>query len=450
VLIRLLMRVFGGVYRADRALRAKLTASGWFALSIMVACAVFGLNTKAAIIYQVFGLLIAILLVAAVASVRFRPRVEATRRLPDFATVGEGFEYRVRIADRGGRAFGAFELQENVVARLPTEREFRRYRPLDDQPRNAFDRFVGYLRWSNLVRRNAGARFDWTGPVALASKGEANVLVRCVPIRRGVIEFQALRLGQQEPLGLMRRLTRLPLAENLLVLPRTWPVAPVTLPGTRRLHSGGVSFAARVGDAEEFVGLREYRAGDSPRRIHWKAWARTGKPVIKEYQDEFFVRHALILDTFTSTTPDERVFETAVSVAASHVIAPRSSESLLDLMFVERRTYTLTLGRGLGSAQELLRALAVAEAARDRPFDDLSEAVQRHSSRLSGAIAVLIAWDEPRQRLVASMLSMGVPVQVWLVQPEGSAPADPGPMAATPKRFRMITPATAAAELRKP
>ena len=449
MLFRLLMHVFAWVHRADRALRAKLTAAGWFALSLAVACAVFGLNTKTAIIHQVFGLLVAILVVAAIASVRFRPKVAATRRLPEFATVGEPFEYRLRIASRASREVGAFEVQENVAARFPTVGEFRAYRPLDDAPRNAFDRFVGYLRWSNLVRRNAGARFDWTGPAQLAAGGEAIVNVRCLPMRRGMIEFQALRLGQQEPLGLMRRLARVELAGNLLVLPRTWPVAPVTLPGTRRLHSGGVAFAGRVGDAEEFVGLREYRAGDSPRRIHWKAWARTGRPVIKEYQDEFFVRHALILDTFTGG--DDRGFETAVSIAASHVVAPRSSESLLDLMFVERRTYTLTLGRGLGSARDLMRALAVAAPAHDRPFDDLAEAVQRHGARLSGAIAVLLDWDDGRRRLVGSLLALGVPVQVWVVRPEGSAPVtDPGPLAASPKRFRVVTPATAQAELARP
>jgi uncharacterized protein (DUF58 family) len=450
VLIRLLMRIFGWVHRADRALRAKLTVGGWFALAIMVACAVFGLNTKTAIIHQVFGLLVAILIVAAIASLRFRPKVEASRRLPDFATVGEAFEYRLRIASRDRRDLGSFEVQENVATRFPSEREFRAYRPLDDVPRNPFDQFVGYLRWSNLVRRNAGARFQWTGPARLAAGGEALVRLRCLPARRGIIEFQALRLGQQEPLGLMRRLARVPLAENLLVLPRTWPVAPITLPGTRRLHSGGVAFAGRVGDAEEFVGLREYRAGDSPRRIHWKAWARTGKPVIKEYQDEFFVRHALILDTFTGPRGGEQRFETAVSIAASHVVAPRSSESLLDLMFVERRTYTLTLGRGLGSAQELLRALAVAEAARDRSFGELAEAVQLHSARLSGAIAVLLDWDEPRRRLVASLFAAGVPVQVWLVRDQEAPPPDPGPMAVSPKRFRVVTPATARAELAKP
>src|SRR3977135_4628046 len=83
---------------------------------------------------------------------------------------------------------------------------------------------------------------------------------------------------------------------------------------SRRLQPGGVAFAGRVGDAEEFMSLRDYRSGDTPRRIHWKAWARTGRLVIKEYQDEFFVRHALLLDTFPSGAT--ATLEAAESLAA--------------------------------------------------------------------------------------------------------------------------------------
>src|SRR5262249_57623079 len=82
------------------------------------------------------------------------------------------------------------------------------------------------------------------------------------------------------------------------------------------------------------------------RRIHWKSFARLGRPVVKEYLDEFFVRHALVLDTFTSY-PGDPIFEEAVSVAASIAISMRTQESLLDLMFVGPEAYCFTAGRGV-------------------------------------------------------------------------------------------------------
>src|SRR5207237_287835 len=82
--------------------------------------------------------------------------------------------------------------------------------------------------------------------------------------------------------------------------PPRHPVRRFTLAGARRFQKGGVSLASRVGESEEFVSLRDYRPGDPLRLIHWKSWARRGRPVVKEFQDEFFVRYGLVLDTFAT------------------------------------------------------------------------------------------------------------------------------------------------------
>ena len=74
--------------------------------------------------------------------------------------------------------------------------------------------------------------------------------------------------------------------------------------------------AANIGHSDEFVSLRDYRRGDPVRHIHWRSWAKTGMPIVKEFEDEFFVRHALVLDTF-SDEPHSELLEEAVSVAAS-------------------------------------------------------------------------------------------------------------------------------------
>ena len=139
------------------------------------------------------------------------------------------------------------------------------------------------------------------------------------------------------------------------------------LSGSRRYQTGGVALASSVGDAQEFTSLRDYRPGDSLRRIHWKSWAKSGKPVIKEYQDEFFVRHALILDTFA--TADQAVrLEAAVSVAASFACSVQTQESLLDLIFVEDKSYSFTFGRGVARLEKLLEILASVAPCQKRPF----------------------------------------------------------------------------------
>src|SRR6185295_2895545 len=139
-------------------------------------------------------------------------------------------------------------------------------------------------------------------------------------------------------------------------LPQCYRLPPLLLPGARRYQHGGVALASSVGDSEEFVALRDYRPGDPLQRVHWKSFARVGYPVVKEYQDEFFERHALIIDTFGGSATEE-AFEDAVAVAASFAAAVDTRECLLDLMFVGRETYCFTAGSGQLQAQHLLEVL---------------------------------------------------------------------------------------------
>ena len=437
---------FSRIYRFDRALRRKLTPAGWLLAALAVAGAVFGLNTRESLIYQVFGLAVGLLAVAIAASLRFNVRANITRNLPQVATVGAPFEYTITIANLGDRGYEPVIVEDALDGRRPTAREFVAFKVREDRTRNVFDRMVGYPRWVNLMRLRTGANIPPARLEQLPAKQATTVRMTCTPLRRGELRFTSLTLGRPEPLGLMKALRRFALPESLLVMPRTYPVAPLTLPGNRRLQPGGVAFAGHIGDAEEFVSLRDYRSGDTPRRIHWKAWARTGRLVIKEYQDEFFVRHALLLDTFPAR--DTIAFEAAVSLAASLVMMPRSSESLLDLMFVENRTYTFTQGRGLGAPAELLRVLATVEPSRGK-FSELAEAAILGARRMSGGICVLLGWDEARRNLVASLRGVGIPLRVWVVD-DSDATLDPGPMASDPRNFRVVRPENLEQELARP
>ena len=154
--------------------------------------------------------------------------------------------------------------------------------------------------------------------------------------------------------------------------------------------------ASNIGRSDEFVSLREYRRGDPYRHIHWRSWAKTGKPIVKEFEDEFFVRHALILDTFTDD-PRSDAFEEAVAVAASFACTLISQESLLDLLFVGSEAYCFTAGRGLAHADQMLEILASVRACPGEPFQNLETLVMQHSGSVSGCVCVFLAWDEKRR-----------------------------------------------------
>src|SRR5262249_36500687 len=206
---------------------------------------------------------------------------------------------------------------------------------------------------------------------------EVEVRLELTPLRRGALRFTGLRLARPDPLGLFRAFFKVPLPPATLLLPRRYSIPPMSFPGTLKYQDGGVAPASNVGQSEEFVALRDYRHGDPLRHIHWRSWAKAGKPVVKEFEDEFFVRHALVLDTFTEN-PYSEVFEEAVSVAASFACAIQTQESLLDLLFVGPQSYRFTAGRGLAHTEQMLEILASVRPCDSQSFGALENLVLNH------------------------------------------------------------------------
>jgi uncharacterized protein (DUF58 family) len=214
-----------------------------------------------------------------------------------------------------------------------------------------------------------------------------------------------------------------------------------------KYQEGGVAMASHVGQSEDFISLRDYRHGDPLRHIHWRSWARVGRPVVKEYEDEFFVRHALVLDTFTKL-PYSFAFEEAVSVAASFACTINTQESLLDLLFVGTESFYFTAGRGLAHADQMLAILASVQPCWDKSFASLEHLVLTHIKNVSGCICVLLDWDEQRREFVRKLRSLGIPVLVLVVADPGKvSPDDFGPMSDDPERFRVIAPGNVEAAL---
>ena len=408
-------------YRLDR----RFTRAGALALGVLGAAAVIGLDTNRTVGYQVLTLVLALLLISAVSSLVFRGRFTARRVLPRFASVGVPLGYRVAIANQTDRRQEGLVLLEELADPRPSFEEFAAAREPGEERRNWFDRQVGYPRWAWLVSQKRGAVVTPRPLPPLAPGGEIEVGVEITPLRRGHVRFTGLTIARPDPLGLVHALKTIRLPQSLLVLPKRYPMPEIRLGGRRKYQPGGVALASSVGDSEEFVALRDYRAGDPMRRIHWKSWARVGRPVVREYQDEFFVRHALVLDTFTERE-GSLVFEDAVSVAASIAVSVETQESLLDLMFVGPEAYCFTAGRGVGHTDRLLEVLACVGPCRDKPFRALHRAVMERHASLSGCVCVLLAWDEARREFVRHLEALGTPIRVFVVGEPGALDALPG------------------------
>ncbi|MCG6874986.1 MAG: DUF58 domain-containing protein [Betaproteobacteria bacterium] len=388
-----------------------MTPAGVLVVTTAFGAGLLGVDTRLSLAHTVFAVGISLMLVGFIGRGRLRPALEITRHLPRFVTVGKPAHYVVTLRNVSTRTLDGLTLDERLQQRYPDAAAFARRRT---RATNWFDRAVGYPDWLDWLQRLRRVAVSPADIPVLKPRQSAEVTLALQPLHRGVAFFEGFAVTRGDPLGLWRSLYDAPGAEALVVLPQIHPVKWPVFSGSRHYQPGGISQASRVGDSEEFRSLRDYRPGDPLRAIHWRSWARTGRPVVKEYQEEYFTRHALVLDTATTATMGE-AFEAAVSVAASYAVASRGTDSLLDLLFVGEDAHRITVGRGVGTSDTLLRVLAAVETSPPESFARLARSVTAHAPAISSAILVLQAWDEQRARLVAALLGLHIGVRAYVV-----------------------------------
>jgi|SRR5579884_860949 len=141
-----------------------------------------------------------------------------------------------------------------------------------------------------------------------------------MPALRGVYSVGPVTAEFSDPLGLAKRHHQLLGRTEVIVHPNTDEV--LDRPLTRAFEDPPLRppNSRPWPDGFEFYGMREYVRGDDMRRVVWRAFARTEKLLVREFEQGISDRITVVLDTdaawHSPGTPSE-TFETAVRVAAS-------------------------------------------------------------------------------------------------------------------------------------
>ncbi|MCW1926082.1 DUF58 domain-containing protein [Luteolibacter arcticus] len=403
--------------------RRRVRAPGIALMILIVISAGAAAGNAETPVFQAFSLICGLLMTGLFLLLFRRASLEAVRDLPAHATAGQPMTYHVTLRNLSRRPLKRFQLQETPPDPRPDEETFRLSEEPGEKLRNVFDRSFAYYRWNWLCEKRL--LFDGgSSPVVDRLGTTGQISVTKTPRRRGLLRLNDLRVLLPDPLGLFQRCVKVSAPPAMLaVLPKRYPLPRFELPGSARFQPGGEATARHSGATGEFTGLRDYQSGDALRLIHWKTWARTGKPVVKELEDTFFPRHGLILDTFPAAG-DDALFEDAVSVAASFVVAVDAQESLIDLMFIAGRERVVTAGQGIARAETLLEVLAGVESSPVEDLDSLARLVQRHAEDLAGCLCVFAGWSDSRAKLLHWLNRMGIETSAMVVVREkpGSLP----------------------------
>ena len=263
--------------------------------------------------------------------------------------------------------------------------------------------------------------------VTLGSQGVA-AWTYSTPARvRGLYELGPLRIVATDPFGFFRMERVFGQTASILVYPNApelpnFYIPPANLPGEGRFRRRTHNVTPNV------AGIREYEPGDSFNRIHWPATARTGRPMVKQFELDPASDIWIILDLERSQhvgEGEDGTEEAAVQICASiarYFINANRSVGLLsfgeDLRIDEP-------DRGQNHYTRLLESLALARSSGGVPLNNLILEESRRFGRHTTVVTVTPSTDAGWALTLTGLSARGVKVAAVLLEADtyGDAPS---------------------------
>lgn len=319
---------------------------------------------KVSFVFHVLYLLLGVYIVARLWSRWALGAVRPEHLFEPFALLGDHVEVRLRIRNRGLLPVPWLNVYDHLPVRLAAPAYFTRTLSLLPLEETSF-RFTLHCR------------------------------------HRGYYPLGPLRLHSGDLFGFEERERGIGEVQYLTVYPRIIPLEKLGFPS--RMPFGHLPTGQRIyEDPSRVVGVRDYQAGDSLRKVNWKVSARIGHLQVKKYEPAITLDTVILLNLSLDEYDTHRLdysTEVGITVAASlasHLASLRQQVGLITNGHdaAEEGEPAELVGlpprKGQGHLVRLLQLLARLEyVKRERPFVG---AIQEVARRLPwGATLVIVA-----------------------------------------------------------
>jgi uncharacterized protein (DUF58 family) len=325
----------------------KITREGWTYIGGVIVVALAALNTGNNLLFLILASLIAVILMSGILSSITLSGVAMRLELPEHIFAGQPVRAQIELENEK-LTLPSFSLRVEAIT------------PKNVPPAALLETpaYFPYLPKRDSVRQSV--------PITFAS--------------RGAYRQDAFRIVSRFPFGFLQKSRRIELQTETLVYPSVEPaheffeILPALQGALESLNKGG---------GHDLYALRGYVPNDSARHVHWKASARLGSLMVREFTHEEDCRVLLVLDPHISSgtatraeardtvqiSPDISArFERAVTLCAA--IAWYFFERNAEMQFRSARFET-----PLAAAEEnifaILRHLALAEPLPPDPKHEL-------------------------------------------------------------------------------
>jgi len=268
----------------------KVTREGWFYMAGIILISLAALNTGNNLLFLILACLIATILMSGILSSITLSGVAMRLQLPEHIFAGQQVRASIELENEK-LTLPSFSLRvESVKAK--------------DSPSTPLLETPVYFPY-------------------LPKRGRAQQSVPMSFPTRGVYRQDAFRIVTRFPFGFLQKAHRVDLRTEALVYPSVEPSQEFfeILPGLQ-----GAMESLAKGRGQDLYALRGYVPTDSARHVHWKASARLGSLMVREFTREEDARVLLVLDPHTSEasspgagSPQKTAerFDSAVTLCAS-------------------------------------------------------------------------------------------------------------------------------------
>ena len=229
-------------------------------------------------------------------------------------------------------------------------------------------------RWRNTASRRARLWVREIRPevlggtlapraIAVAGRGETREALAVVPVRRGHETAGAFAVDSGGPLGLGVRRSRLTLPWEVRVYPALTTLRRrAAMAQALRRRELGRQPMRRLGEGRLFESLRDFVPGDDPRLIDWKATARRGKMITRQFEAERRQQVLLVIDAGRLMTADvagvarmDYVVQAALELAYA---AAQHDDNVGVMVFADGVKHFVAPQRGRRGLKQVLDVLA--------------------------------------------------------------------------------------------
>ncbi len=189
---------------------------------------------------------------------------------------------------------------------------------------------------------------------------------------RGVYSWEAVSARASDPFGLFELRRNLPFSSELRVRPSPLKIHSVAFQPRATLHAPGPTVARLAGSGTDFWGIREYRPGDSLRRLNWRLAGRYPRRLFtNQYQSEEIADFGLIVDARSligSQEVESAMFEASIRAAAALAEVLLGKGNRVALLVFGENTSCLFPAYGKRQLNFVMHELCRARLGRNLPF----------------------------------------------------------------------------------